>query len=114
MHTKSIENTLPGQFTPITPEVEKNDGDGPWTVMHPRSRQQSRDSSATSKNDHLTGGTVYNKQRHIKYNVFSDHGRSKGETSDESTGTNNYENYRQTLRDAEQSLTNEDKLQIQR
>ena len=61
VHTKSIKNTLPGQFTPVTLEVEKNDGDGLWTVMCPRSRQWSRDSSATSKNDCLTGGTVYNK-----------------------------------------------------
>ena len=101
IRTKSIKNTLPGQFTPVAPGVEKNDGDGPWTVMCPRSRQWSRDSSTTSKNDCLTGGTVYNKQRHIKHNVFSNHGRSKGETSDESTGTNNYENYSQTLQEAE-------------
>ena len=66
VRTKSIENTLPGQPTPVTPEVEKNDSDGPWTVMRPRSRQWSRDSSATSKNDRSSGGTVYNKQRHIK------------------------------------------------
>ena len=111
VRTISNVTTLPGQFTLVTPEPVKDD-EGPWSVMHPRSRRKSRE-TASSDNKRLSGGTLSRKQRHVKHNVSIDYGQLKEVTSDESTGTKDT-CYKDTLREVKRNLSVEDKRKISR
>jgi hypothetical protein len=112
VRTISNVTTLPGQFTLVTPEV-RDDDEGPWTVVRPRSRRKSRE-TMPSDDKRSSRGTQFRKQRHVKHNVSSiDYGRSREVTLDESTGTKD-KYYKDTLREVERTLSTEDKRKIHR
>lgn len=107
--TVSKVTTLPVQFTLVTLEVE-NDDEGPWTVMHPRSRRRSRE-TVSSNDNWLSRGTIPRKQRHVKHNVSINYRQSREVTSDESTGRKDTY-YKDTLGEVERNLSAEDKWKI--
>jgi hypothetical protein len=97
VRTFSNVTTLPGQFTPVTLEV-RDDDEGPWTVVHPRSRHKSRE-TMPSDDKRSSRGTLFRKQRHVKHDVSSiDYGRSREVTLDGSTGIKD-NCYKDTLRE---------------